>query len=267
MGLRERISEGANTAGRAGAVITGTFASGASEVADKAQGIVTTAIHEIEEAGSTAGQTIQSSSARATQDIQNATNAAGRQIGDTVSKAREDLLKLLEIIGGQVTGIIGGLPDASIGTVNGEKFYTPADGYILAMKAIYEKPPTIEIRTYEPAVIQVFGSMVARSKEEFRRKLLDEFQRQFNLPPLNAEISRAVVADDVAMAAAIFGGVAACMAASVGPILATGVVIFMLLLGIALVIAVIEGYDVENVELGVGEGGRPTIKFSLKKNR
>lgn len=73
------------------------------------------------------------------------------------------------------------------------------------------------------------------------------------------------------MITAIFMGVAACITASVPLVVAIGglavsaaVAVFIVLCSIAIIYAIHEGYDVENVEIGTTDG-RPSIKFSLRR--
>lgn len=107
--------------------------------------------------------------------------------------------------------------------------------------------------------------MLAGSPEKFKEKMLADFRRKYGNPM--DSMSNVVGADDVAITAAIFAGIASCIAATAIPIMAVGVSILLILFGVAIIYAIHEGYDVENVELGTGSGAdlRPTLKFSLKK--
>lgn len=185
------------------------------------------------------------------------------------------------------TSVVNNLADPSIGTVNGEKFYTPVDGYLLVIKAVNERKPRVEIKTYEPAVVSGLKFMVARNSQEFKRKMEDELKRQFGISrsdiekllipsKTNTTYGPSRVSDPVTIAA-IFAGVAAVITATaalvaakgvatVGVITAAGAVIVMILLVLAIIYAISEGYDVEGVEFSVGPDGRPTLKFSLKNN-
>jgi vacuolar-type H+-ATPase subunit H len=240
-------------------------ATAVQDLADQARKLVNDAVQSVERTGSSMEQDIESASARAVQDAQHAANDAAVQINDTVTKARQDLLKLFDLIGNQVGNLLGNLPDPSMGSVNGTKFFTPADGYVLMMKVINESKPQIQFETHEPAIIRAFSSMIATSPRDFQDKMLADFRRRFAIPLPNS--ANAIGVDDVAMVAAVFTGIAACIAATTGPLLAIGVATLLVLLGVAIIYAINQGYNVKNVELGTGSGPdlRPTIKFSLEK--
>ncbi|HLM56890.1 MAG TPA: hypothetical protein VK422_12300 [Pyrinomonadaceae bacterium] len=271
---------------KGGEAIAGAVASGA-DITQQAQQIVARAVRDVEAAGSRAGQTIEAAAVRAAGDAQSVAATANREINDVATRARNDITKLLDLIGGQLKDALGSLPDGSIGTVNGEKFYTPVDCYILVLKAVNDRKPSIEIKAHEPEIVRALGFMVARNAEEFKRKMEEQLRTTLRLP--NEDISKlltkslqtqshvqpaaalpaaaaAGAVGDALVITAIFAGVAAVLTASAVPILATGASIALILLVLAIIYAISEGYDVENVELSVGADGRPTLKFSLKKN-
>lgn len=105
------------------------------------------------------------------------------------------------------------------------------------------------------------------SGKEFMDKMRADFQSKFTTPlSLTAGI---IGADDVALVAAIFGGIATILAASTAPILATAVGLLVILIGITLLVAVAEGYTVDYFRLswtGTGPDARPTLDFRLVKN-
>jgi hypothetical protein len=251
------------------------------------QKIVTTATKDIQQSVETAGRVVQATATKAGQDVQNATAVASKEIGAIALQARTDLENLLKNIGHQADVIAAGLPDATAGNVNGEKFYTPADAYVLFMKAIAEKKPVVDLWIYEPGVVHLLGQFAASNANEFRAKLFDALRRTYNLPrDTEALISKAIFGrefdrdeiinkaagwDDVLMVTAIFGGIATVLTASIGPIMAMGLSLglfsFMLCLGIAFVLAVVNGYDIEDFGLTSGPDGRTSLHGTLRKRR
>lgn len=84
-------------------------------------------------------------------------------------------------------------------------------------------------------------------------------------------INKAAGWDDVLMVTAIFGGIATALTASIGPIMAMGLSLglfsFMLCLGIAFVLAVVNGYDIEDFGLTSGPDGRTSLHGTFRKRR
>jgi hypothetical protein len=246
------------------ASVTPDPASTLRDIADQAQQTVNDAVHSVEQTANDVGQQIRDSAATAATNIQQAANNADNAINAIATKARQDILKLLDLLGSITPPAV---PDASMGSVNGTKFYTPVDGYGLLMKAVHDNQDPIEFETHDPAIIQAFSSMIAGSAQELKDKMLADFRRRFNLP--NIPPAQGIIGgDDAAVTAAIFAGVAACITASAVPIMATGVAILLVLIGIAFIYAISQGYDIEDVKLSTGSGAdlRPAIQFSLKKH-
>lgn len=172
---------------------------------------------------------------------------------------------------GSITSLTTGAPDLSLGTVNGDKFYTPYDMLIRVILAANRGDKEITITTHQPEVIAAYRWMEGKTKEEIYQRILDYITTEYRIDPHTSFSSIAGVDDTAAIllgVAAIIGavctGIAAILAASGPVIIAVGIAIFLALLGVAIIYAIHEGYDVKNVDV-TAVAGMPHIAFSLEK--
>lgn len=160
--------------------------------------------------------------------------------------------------------------DTSVGTVNGQKFYTPFDMFGLIVTTVNTGAP-ISIVFYEPAIVDALYRLGVTTKEELEKRLLSQIR-----PLYRGDVNGGArfVAGGAVMAlsgwewALIIGAIgtaAAVLAASVPVILAMGAATFLVLLGVAIIIAVMNGYDVQDFRYSTTSDGRPTVEFSLRK--
>jgi len=226
----------------------------ASEVVQTVVAAAATAQDSIETTGGQAVEAVRKTAANvdaaartAMHEVRAGTDSAKRELQAVADRSVDDFQRLVS----ELLKIIGHVPaptDFAIGDVNGEAFFEPFGCFVLFMRAIHENKTPIKVRLREPTVAQAFREFVGSTQDEIARKAREK------LIPGTSVVSTA--ADPVSGAA----GAVATVLASVPPavwiilsiaavILAVGVSIFVVLMGIAIIYALYRGYSIKDLRL------------------
>ncbi|MCR5880777.1 hypothetical protein [Phenylobacterium sp. J367] len=223
-------------------------------------------IQTVTQAGDAAQSQVTATAGRAVQDVNRAANAmaaatqtalldlqggadrARRDLQTTADRAIDDFRQLL----GSLASLLPALPspnDFAIFEINGRQYLEPATFFVGLMKAIHDGEKPIRFRLHEPTVARAFRELVGNTEAEIARKARELVTARLGLPAT----STAMVADPgtVSIAAvlaavppAVWIILALCVLA-----LAVGTMVFVVLMAVATIYAISQGYTIRDLGL------------------